>query len=299
MIDIRALRRSRGLTLTDLALLSGIPTRTLAELEHGLRKLDSTYRQNLACILNVPARELGAAIPSAIPPWRTGRQPIIAALLVLCLGLLVLGAPLLRPPATTVQAQHSAGPPTSAPGVRNAALAAARPTARPSATPAPTATIAPTATPPPRFTLAADGPHGCPLAPAAGKVVLTQGYAEGTHAPADVWGAVDLGVDADSDGNAEPGSTQGQPIAATLGGVARVYPGSWPGGNYVRVENAQAGWNTAYAHLDTIAVTDGQTIATGATLGTVGSTGMASGPHLHYEVWHSGQNIDPTALLGC
>lgn len=187
MIDIRALRRSRGLTLTDLALLVASQTRTLAELEHGLRKLDSTYRQNLACILNVPARELGAAIPSAIPPWRTGRQPIIAALLVLCLGMLALGAPLLRQPATTVQAQHSAGPPTSAPGVRNAALAAARPTARPRATPTPTATIAPTATPPPRFTLAADGPHGCPLAPAAGKVVLTQGYAEGTHAPADVW----------------------------------------------------------------------------------------------------------------
>ena len=101
------------------------------------------------------------------------------------------------------------------------------------------------------------------------------------------------------DGEADPAATQGQPIAATLGGVARVYLGSWPAGNYVRVVNEQAGWSTAYAHLDSVAVADGQAVATGTTLGSVGSTGMATGPHLHYEIWHHEINVDPTGLIGC
>ncbi|KPV46415.1 peptidase M23, partial [Kouleothrix aurantiaca] len=75
--------------------------------------------------------------------------------------------------------------------------------------------------------------------------------------------------------------------------------GSWPGGNYVRVDNAQTGWGSAYAHLDSVAVADNQLVETGALLGTVGSTGMASGPHLHYELWPGTQNVDPSSLIGC
>jgi murein DD-endopeptidase MepM/ murein hydrolase activator NlpD len=59
------------------------------------------------------------------------------------------------------------------------------------------------------------------------------------------------------------------------------------------------GWSTAYAHLDTVLVTEGQSIRAGATIGLVGSTGMTSGPHLHYEVWHGSQNMDPSGLISC
>ena len=112
----------------------------------------------------------------------------------------------------------------------------------------------------PRFVLAEDGPHGCPLAPTIGRVVMTQGYGVGTHAPANIWGAVDLAIDGDGDGNAEPGATQGAPIFATHGGVAHITLDSWPGGNFVRVVDEPAGWSTAYAHLDTVLVTEGQPI---------------------------------------
>jgi len=78
------------------------------------------------------------------------------------------------------------------------------------------------------------------------------------------------------------------------------YPGTNPPvKNFVRVVDEQAGWSTAYAHLETVFVTEGQAIPAGATLGIVGSTGMTSGPHLHYEVWHGGENVDPSGLIGC
>jgi murein DD-endopeptidase MepM/ murein hydrolase activator NlpD len=179
------------------------------------------------------------------------------------------------------------------------ALLAATPLPRPSAIAPATPTAQAPPSPTPQFTLAADGPHGCPLSAPTGQVVITQGYNEGTHTPTNVWGAVDLAIDGDGDGNAEPETTQGMAISATTGGVAHVYLGSWPGGNYVRIVDEQTGWSTAYAHLDSVAVADGQTIGAGALVGTVGSTGMASGPHLHYEVWHGGVNVDPTELIEC
>ena len=175
----------------------------------------------------------------------------------------------------------------------------ARPTGFLTATPPAPTPAQPTPTTAPRFVLAGDGPHGCPLAPITGRVILTQGYAVGTHDPASIWGAVDLAIDGDGDGNADPGASQGVPIVATLGGVAHVTLDSWPGGNFVRVVDASAGWSSAYAHLDTVAVAEGQNIPAGATIGTVGSTGETSGPHLHYEVWHGGENVDPSGLIGC
>jgi murein DD-endopeptidase MepM/ murein hydrolase activator NlpD len=43
----------------------------------------------------------------------------------------------------------------------------------------------------------------------------------------------------------------------------------------------------------------GQVVLAGDTIGTVGSTGQTSGPHLHYEVWHDDENVDPTGLVSC
>lgn len=292
MIDIRTIRRSRGLTLTDLAALSGLPARTLAEIEQGLRPLSAAQRQEFARILNVPAAQLGSAPFEPAAPSLAWPRRAFGAVLVICASLFVLAASLFNQPPVAARAR-------STPAPRAAALAAPQRSATPAPTATPTATLPPTPTATPRFALAADGPRGCPLAPADGRVVMTQGYGVGTHAPADAWGAVDLGIDGDGDGEAEPGTTQGQPISATLGGVAHVYLGSWPAGNYVRVENKEAGWSSAYAHLDSVAVADNQLVETGALLGTVGSTGMTSGPHLHYEIWHGMQNVDPTGLLGC
>jgi murein DD-endopeptidase MepM/ murein hydrolase activator NlpD len=309
--DIRALRLSRGLTLIDLALLTDIPARTLAQIEYGLQRLDYESRSRLARTFDVRPELLRAG----------GRRPAVAARRLAWLNLsgpalgialtsmLLLTEPLLQMPGLASVPVRSgallAANYSQPPGLRiktleqitaRRAAAVAAPTAIPTTTAEPPT---PTQAPTPRFVLAADGPHGCPLAPPIGQVVLTQGYGVGTHAPASVWGAVDLAIDGDGDGFAEPGTTQGVPILATHGGVAHVYLGSWPGGNFVRVVDEQANWGTAYGHLDTVQVADGQIIPDGATIGTVGSTGMATGPHLHYEVWHGGENIDPTGLIGC
>src|SRR5262249_1823699 len=54
---------------------------------------------------------------------------------------------------------------------------------------------------------------------------------------------------------------------------------------------------TLYFHLDTVAVTDGELVDRGQIVGTVGSTGRATGPHLHFGVLVGGARVDPSALL--
>jgi murein DD-endopeptidase MepM/ murein hydrolase activator NlpD/transcriptional regulator with XRE-family HTH domain len=325
MPNIRSLRLSRGMTLVELALEAGIPARTLGALEHGHARLDPESATRLACSLGVAPELLYSAHSHATERIASGRRlqlsrccravsllagALVSVLLVtqapLWQAMLVASAPAgvtrsatisvpsAPPPTATSAPEHRRSPPTPlvAP-LRGAfaALSASLPPAPTAAPPAMSATL-------PAFRLEADGPHGCPLV-TAGSIVITQGYGEGTHAPAETWGALDLAVDGDGDGIPDPAATDGVPIVATHAGVARVYPMSWPGGNFVLVEDAQSGWSTGYAHLSVIAVADGQFIEAGATLGNVGSTGQATGPHLHYEVRHGGVNLDPSGLVTC
>lgn len=151
--------------------------------------------------------------------------------------------------------------------------------------------------PDPQFTTHQGLPYGCPVRPTHGRVVMTQGYGVGSHAPAHIWGGIDLAIDGNGDGFADPGPSWGTPIVATHDGVATVTMGSWPGGNFVSITNG--GVRTAYGHLQDVHVTTGQRVVAGEEIGTMGSTGMSSGPHLHYEVWINGVNTDPTNLVGC
>jgi murein DD-endopeptidase MepM/ murein hydrolase activator NlpD len=57
------------------------------------------------------------------------------------------------------------------------------------------------------------------------------------------------------------------------------------------------GLHTAYFHLDTVAVTEGQLVVRGQALGTVGMTGRVTGPHLHFAAQVGTARIDPSALL--
>ncbi|MFV9504174.1 MAG: M23 family metallopeptidase [Oscillochloridaceae bacterium umkhey_bin13] len=124
-------------------------------------------------------------------------------------------------------------------------------------------------------------PWGNPLR--APNSVMTQGYGVGTHAPAHVWGAIDLALDGNGDGIADPSGTWNQPIYATHHGTVRVTPNSYPAGNHVWVTNDA--YRTGYAHLASFAVQTGQVVEPGDLLGYIGSTGMSSGPHLDYQVW--------------
>lgn len=63
-------------------------------------------------------------------------------------------------------------------------------------------------------------------------------------------------------------------------------------GNYVVVAHG-SGNTTLYAHMSSIKVSVGQTVAQGAVLGITGSTGNSTGPHLHFEITENGVRINP------
>lgn len=136
-------------------------------------------------------------------------------------------------------------------------------------------------------------PQGNPLG--VSNTVMTQGYGVGSHAPAETWGAVDLAIDGNGDGSADPQGSWDQPVYATHNGVVKVTPNSWPAGNHIWVTNDQ--YRTGYAHLSGFAVESGQQVRRGDLIGYIGSTGMSSGPHLDYQVWEkqngSWVNVNP------
>jgi murein DD-endopeptidase MepM/ murein hydrolase activator NlpD len=97
---------------------------------------------------------------------------------------------------------------------------------------------------------------------------------------------------------------KGVDFAAPLGAPVRsvdagtvAFAGTQNGyGNVIYVEHDGADRTTVYAHLDRIDVRKGDRVAQGDTIGTVGQTGLATGPHLHFEVRENGKAIDPLSL---
>ncbi len=67
-------------------------------------------------------------------------------------------------------------------------------------------------------------------------------------------------------------------------------------GNYVVIDHP-GGYQTVYGHLSVIGVTMNQRVSAGAVIGAVGHTGLATGPHLHFEVKRKGRVTDPYPLL--
>ncbi len=63
-------------------------------------------------------------------------------------------------------------------------------------------------------------------------------------------------------------------------------------GNLVEIDHGY-GFKTIYGHLQTVEVTEGQEVVRGGRLGLSGSTGISSGPHLHYEIHYNGKVQNP------
>lgn len=89
---------------------------------------------------------------------------------------------------------------------------------------------------------------------------------------------------------------QGTPVLAAADGVVRRAAWHSSYGNYIRVLHRD-GDETLYAHMQYLFVHSGEQVAAGQVLGTVGSTGNATGPHLHFELLHGGTRYDPTQAL--
>jgi murein DD-endopeptidase MepM/ murein hydrolase activator NlpD len=91
------------------------------------------------------------------------------------------------------------------------------------------------------------------------------------------------------------GAAYGSPIYAATDGVVS-YAGRHGGhGNYVRIEHG-GGLGTGYAHMSRIAASVGQRVRRGQVIGYVGSTGLSTGPHLHYELYRNGQTVNPLSV---
>jgi murein DD-endopeptidase MepM/ murein hydrolase activator NlpD len=87
------------------------------------------------------------------------------------------------------------------------------------------------------------------------------------------------------------GAPTGTPVRAVGNGVV-VYAGRSGGhGNFVKIDHPGT-WHTSYSHLSKIGVKKGQTVKQGQYIGKVGSTGLSTGPHLHYQMWHHGKYVD-------
>jgi murein DD-endopeptidase MepM/ murein hydrolase activator NlpD/beta-lactamase regulating signal transducer with metallopeptidase domain len=113
---------------------------------------------------------------------------------------------------------------------------------------------------------------------------VTMAYGEGTNpisGKTEKHAGVDLAKEA------------GTPVVAPLNGKVRTAAAEGDRGNAVVIDHGN-GLETRFHHLGEMSVAPGQTITKGDKIGTVGSTGKSTGPHVHFEVRDFGEPIDPT-----
>ena len=91
-------------------------------------------------------------------------------------------------------------------------------------------------------------------------------------------------------------SPTGTPVAASGSGLIRIARDRIVTGNTVVIEHLP-GVFSLYYHLDKITVLEGDVVRIGDFIGTVGATGLATGPHLHWEFRVGGVSVDPERML--
>ena len=87
----------------------------------------------------------------------------------------------------------------------------------------------------------------------------------------------------------------GTPIVSTANGVVERSGYNGGNGNYVKVKHNNT-YSTQYLHMSRRAVNVGQRVKQGDVIGYVGSTGLATGPHVCYRFWYNGKQVDPYAI---
>ena len=84
----------------------------------------------------------------------------------------------------------------------------------------------------------------------------------------------------------------GTPVYAAADGIIVKARRAIGYGNLIQIDH-QMGFVTKYGHLSKIIVREGQTVKRGDKIGEVGMTGVATAPHLHYEILYNGKHFNP------
>jgi murein DD-endopeptidase MepM/ murein hydrolase activator NlpD len=88
----------------------------------------------------------------------------------------------------------------------------------------------------------------------------------------------------------------GMPVHSASAGTVRVGFDPAGAGHYV-VVNVDGHVRVFYCHLSAVGVVNGQAVTAGLVIGALGQSGMATGPHVHFEVQRDGTSIDPARWL--
>jgi murein DD-endopeptidase MepM/ murein hydrolase activator NlpD len=92
------------------------------------------------------------------------------------------------------------------------------------------------------------------------------------------------------------GASTGTPIKAAMAGRVSAVGYDGVSGNYVVITH-HSGYRTLYAHMHIIRVKSGAYVRAGDHIGDVGSTGLSTGPHLHFTVYKNGVTVNPRSLM--
>jgi murein DD-endopeptidase MepM/ murein hydrolase activator NlpD len=98
-------------------------------------------------------------------------------------------------------------------------------------------------------------------------------------------------------GGVDYSAPAGEPVLAAADGTVALVADQFFGGNAVFVDHGD-GLVTMYMHMSRVDVGEGRSVRRGERVGAVGSTGRATGPHLHFGVRWRGARVDPGLLLG-
>ncbi len=268
---------SRGETLYSVSRRYNVDTRSLALL-NGLVRPWTVYPGD-ELLLPPLARD------QARDPRAMDAAPVVVAMVTPPTGVLV-------PPQAPPLPAASNKPIQLAPPSGSAASPVAKPvTPAAKPTPAPPASKPPVATPKP--------PQAAVVpAPVAPKPAAAPGAREF------IWpvsGSVLKGFGPSADGVRNDGVNIGAPRGTEIKASATgevVYAGSElvGFGNLILIRHP-GGWVTAYAHADTMVVKEGDLVKQGQRIGTVGTTGNASAPQVHFELRKGKEPVDPAGHL--
>ena len=121
------------------------------------------------------------------------------------------------------------------------------------------------------------------IKPISGRI--TSGY--GPRTPTNIVSANHAGVDI--------GANTGADIVASMEGKVEVVSSQGDYGNHLKITNGEI--STLYAHCSKIVVNEGDSIKQGQKIAEVGSTGRATGPHLHFEIRRNNKTVDPLKIV--